>query len=327
MKDHPSNFPKLSHHPFSETSTSEDPQDRGTLEDFKKDLCLKREARQRAIAAVSSEMDRLRRDLDAEKEAHSETSKVLDLLKTQAETAAEKPEVPEPPLPSANALQRDAQRLTDVIKVSDELRGCIRLQIEKIDDLRYHLECDPENNHQRIATLKEIARVSRESFETREHQINRLKNILSQIVARLGDEKFGIEIGEDLRTEHDRHVEDIRRLKGLYDDRMRVLVDLKDSAVKEGADVKQKFKCLMKEKESVDEDLKKAEEKIDAQDSEVSNLESQLGLTKADCRDLQNQMSLINSLFSQMLLSASSADMDLDRLTQLLQVGWRREDC
>lgn len=59
---------------------------------------------------------------------------------------------------------------------------------------------------------------------------------------------------------------------------------------------------------------------IDTQDTEISNLESQLGLTKADCRDLQNQMSLINSLFTQMLLGATSADMDLDRLTQLLQV-------
>lgn len=50
-------------------------------EEFKKELILKREARQRAIAAVSSEMDRLRRELDAEKVAHSETSKVLELLK------------------------------------------------------------------------------------------------------------------------------------------------------------------------------------------------------------------------------------------------------
>lgn len=55
-------------------------------------------------------------------------------------------------------------------------------------------------------------------------------------------------------------------------------------------------------------------------DSEIINLESQLGLTKADCRDLENQMSVINNLFSQMLLGASSAEMDLDRLTQLLQV-------
>lgn len=59
---------------------------------------------------------------------------------------------------------------------------------------------------------------------------------------------------------------------------------------------------------------------MEAQDAEILNLESQLGLAKADCRDLQNQMTLINSLFTQMLLSASSAEMDLDRLTRLLQV-------
>ena len=51
-------------------------------EEFKKELILKREARQRAIAAVSSEMERLRRELDAEKVAHSETSKILELLKS-----------------------------------------------------------------------------------------------------------------------------------------------------------------------------------------------------------------------------------------------------
>ncbi|XP_015117700.1 cingulin-like protein 1 isoform X2 [Diachasma alloeum] len=316
-----------------ETSTEEESVERPTLDDFKKDLCLKREARQRAIAAVSSEMDRLRKELDAEKEAHSETSKVLDLLKTQSEKASRKSETfsigtATAPIedakvanewPEPNSIQKDAQRLTDVLKVSDELRGCIRLQIEKIDDLRYHLECEPELNAHRIETLEAIARSNRDSFETREHQMNRLKNMLSQILARLGDDKFKIEISEDLRTEHDHQVEDIRRLKALYDERMRVLVDLKDSATKDLLSTRHKLKGLVKEKESLDEDLKKAEEKIDAQDTEVSNLESQLGLTKADCRDLQNQMSLINSLFSQMLLSASSADMDLDRLTQLLQ--------
>ncbi|XP_063976902.1 cingulin-like protein 1 isoform X2 [Diachasmimorpha longicaudata] len=316
-----------------ETSTEEDSVERPSLDEFKKDLCVKREARQRAIAAVSSEMERLRKELDAEKEAHSETSKVLDLLKTQSEKASQKSETfsigtttvsledvksvcewPEP-----NSIQKDAQRLTDVLKVSDELRSCIRLQIEKIDDLRYHLECEPEINAHRIETLQTIAKSNRETFETREHQMNRLKNTLSQILARLGDEKFKIEISEDLRTEHDHQVEDIRRLKALYDERMRVLVEVKDTAAKDLVSTRHRLKGLVKEKESLEEELKKAEEKIDAQDTEVSNLESQLGLTKADCRDLQNQMSLINSLFSQMLLSASSADMDLDRLTQLLQ--------
>lgn len=58
-------------------------------EEFKKELMLKREARQRAIAAISSEMDRLRSELEAEKVAHSETAKLLeDLKEAQAQSTA-----------------------------------------------------------------------------------------------------------------------------------------------------------------------------------------------------------------------------------------------
>lgn len=142
------------------------------------------------------------------------------------------------------------------------MRACIRLQIEKIDDLRYHLECDQENNVNRITMLKNIDDTNREMFAIREAQINKLKNVLSQIVARLGDEKFHVDVNDDLRTEHDRQVEDIRRLKSLYDERIRVVVDLRDSGVKEISNVKDKLKLLSKEKEALDEDMKKSEEKV-----------------------------------------------------------------
>ncbi|KAH0569009.1 centrosomal protein of 135 kDa isoform X1 [Cotesia glomerata] len=330
----------------AETSMESDNNVRPSLEEFKKDLSMKREARQRAIAAVSSEMERLRRELDAEKEAHSETSRILDLLKSQSENASRKSEVSVGTATTVtsttstststapgtsgledwknewqrtNSVHLDAQRLTDVLKVSDELRSCIRQQIEKIDDLRYHLECEPEINAQRIETLKAITNKSREAFRQREEKINGLKSVLSQILARVGDEKLEIDVTDDLRAEHDRQLDDIKNLKSLYDERIRVIGELKESGSKELVDLKDKFKNVSYEKETLEEDFNRAQEKIDIQDTEISNLESQLGLTKADCRDLQNQMGVINSLFSQMLLSASSADMDLDRLTQLIQ--------
>ena len=49
-------------------------------EEFKKELMLKREARQRAIAAVSSEMDRLRRELEEEKTVHLQTKTMFENL-------------------------------------------------------------------------------------------------------------------------------------------------------------------------------------------------------------------------------------------------------
>lgn len=52
------------------------------MDEFRKELTLKREARHSAIAAVSSEMERLRRELDAEREAHSGTSSMLAQLRS-----------------------------------------------------------------------------------------------------------------------------------------------------------------------------------------------------------------------------------------------------
>ncbi|XP_071568850.1 uncharacterized protein [Temnothorax nylanderi] len=304
-----------------------------SMDEFRKELTMKREARHRAIAAVSSEMERLRRELDAEKEAHSETSSMLAQLRSAhsnpqdldlanrdfAKATMKEREEHKHADENEKALKRaEAQRLTRTLKVSDELRNDVRYQIEKVDDLRYHLESDPERHRQRIRCLTEVTSKARVSLIARERQTNELKNYLAQLLVRLGDRSF-LEVQDDVGVECDRQLENINALKSLYNERLRILTELKDSATKELTDVKQKLEYTLKKSENLEEELKKAEDKVDAQDSEITNLESQLGLTKADCRDLQNQMSLINGLFTQMLLGASSADMDLDRLTQLLQ--------
>ncbi|CAL7934120.1 unnamed protein product [Xylocopa violacea] len=305
------------------------PADRANIEEFKKELTLKREARQRAIAAVSSEMERLRRELDAEKEAHSETSRVLDLLRSAQSDDQARTSVDEDSKKSRSreekqedrelASQRvEAQRLTSILKVSDELRNEIRVQMDKVDDLRYQLETDPDLHRYRIHSLSEVTNRAREAVYVRERRASELKDHLAQILARLGDRSF-LEAKDDVGLECERQLENINSLKSLYNERLKVLGELKDSAVRELAATRVRLDHSVKQCECLEEDLKKADEKIDAQDTEITNLESQLGLTKADCRDLQNQMSLINGLFTQMLLGATSADMDLDRLTQLLQ--------
>ncbi|XP_011163659.2 WEB family protein At4g27595, chloroplastic isoform X2 [Solenopsis invicta] len=304
-----------------------------SMDEFKKELTLKIEAKHRAIAAVSSKMERLRRELDTEKEAHSETSSMLAQLRSVhsnsqhsdlanggfVKTMMREQEKSEQTDESEKTLKRtEAQRLTRILKVSDELRNDVRYQIEKVDDFRYHLETDPERHQKRIRCLTEMTNNARASLITRERQTNELKNYLAQLLVRLGDKSF-LEIQNDEKNECDRQLENINTLKSLYNERLRILIELKDSANKELTDMKQKLEYTLKKSENLEEELKKAEDKVDAQDSEITNLESQLGLTKADCRDLQNQMSLINGLFTQMLLGASSADMNLDRLTQLLQ--------
>lgn len=98
------------------------------MEKFKKELTLKREARHRAIAAVSSEMERLRKELDAEKEAHSETSSMLALLRSahdssqdlanDAKSTNREQEERERLDKSEKELRSaEAQRLTSILKV------------------------------------------------------------------------------------------------------------------------------------------------------------------------------------------------------------------
>lgn len=141
------------------------------MEEFRKELSLKREARQRAIAAVSSEMDRLRRELDAEKEAHSETSKILDLLKSgQATNVVTKHDVVDEEdirMVTNEALQHedndwrkimkadpeldnneaDARALTDILKVKEfapsNFDHCT-IQIETNDSKKKNLKIIPD---------------------------------------------------------------------------------------------------------------------------------------------------------------------------------------
>lgn len=86
--------------------------------------------------------------------------------------------------------------------------------------------------------------------------------MLSQIIAGLSDDKLDIDVTDDLRTEHDRQMEDIKKLKRLYDERIRVIAELKESCSKELVDLKDKFKNLTKDKESLEEDFNKAQEKV-----------------------------------------------------------------
>lgn len=137
----------------------------------------------------------------------------------------------------------------------------MRYQIEKMDDLRYYLESDPERHRQRIRCLTEVTNKTRVSLIARERQTNELKNYLAQQLVRLGDRSF-LETQDDAGVECDRQLENINALKSLYNERLKVLTELKDCAIKELTDVKQKLEYAQKKSENLEEELKKAEDKV-----------------------------------------------------------------
>lgn len=130
-----------------------------------------------------------------------------------------------------------------------------------MDDLRYHLETDPERHRRRIRCLTEATGNARESLRARECRTNELKDYLAQVLVRLGDRSF-LEVRDDAGAECARQLENINALKGLYNERLRVLTELRDSAVKELADARQKLEYTVKRSENLEEELRKAEEKV-----------------------------------------------------------------
>jgi len=274
------------------------------MEDFKKELTLKREARHKAIAVISSEMERLRKELAAEKEAHSETLNILTLLRSAPNNSQNinfadsifirsmiKEQGKQEQWNENEKMLRSVQakRLTNTLKVSyifflfmhsfitknhkcgdiniclfqisDELRNDIRYQIEKMNDLRYQLETNSECHQYRIQCLTEVTNKAHQSFIVRQCRTNELKDYLAQVLVRLGDRSF-LEIEDDESAECDRQLENINTLKNLYNERLRVLIELQNSATKELTDVKQRLDYSLKKSDNLEEELKKAEEKV-----------------------------------------------------------------
>ncbi|XP_001602394.1 myosin heavy chain, non-muscle [Nasonia vitripennis] len=287
-----------------------------SVEELRSQLVLKREARQRAIANISSEMDRLRRELESEKSAHEQTRKTLEELQQAKSTER----LADDNCGCSASERLEASRLADLLKTSEQAMSELWLQVERTDDLRFQLESGPDTEERlarSVGSLKRLSEETRASLELRKQQVNLLKDRLAQLVVRLAepcDEPWG-----ELKEELDRQGADVARSRQLSDERARILAELREHSFRQLHELKLKLENCRKENQSLDEELSRNQDKMDGQAADILNLESQLGLAKADCRDLQNQMSLINGLFSQMLLGASSAQMDLDRLTRLLQ--------
>lgn len=130
-----------------------------------------------------------------------------------------------------------------------------------MDDLRYQLESEPEQNRHIIRCLTDVTNKTRDTLNARVHRANELKDYLARNLARLNDLNH-LDYKDDVSAECERQLESINSLKSLYNERLRVLNELKDAAFKELADVKESLKNSSKDREGLEEDLRKAEEKV-----------------------------------------------------------------
>ena len=300
------------------------PEVKAELERFQAEMSTIREIRQRVMHAVSSEMERLRTELNAEREARqrleqtllhtgsSEKSKKEDALTLELEQAQQK-------------MRADKRRLKQLSQENERLQfeldnehQILTERTGNLEKLQAQLNCEREHFQNQTVTLKEVAAISKQMVIIRESQVVRLKEKLKEIEASVSN-KIHEKLSVDLKAEYESQMENIRSLKGLYEERMKVMLSEKEKLVQDSEEKSQHLKAEMKKSAEFEQQLEEMKVSLSQKEEENSNLQIQLDDSYDKSQGLANELSHINNLFTQMLVGSTASDMDLDKLTRLLQ--------
>nr|CAD7425029.1 unnamed protein product [Timema monikensis] len=255
-------------------STKRDVRVAEEIERFKAEMSIKREARQRAISAVSSEMERLRSELNSEQTLTSKNN--------------------------------------------------------EIDELKKQMEVKQEQCHKQILALKDVVSVSKQMLAIREGQVNQLEGKLQDIETSFlhkseaphDDERVNTarnEVITNLKLEYQTQIENMKTLKSLYEERMTIVNEEKDKLDQERKEMSERLEAELDKREELESVMEELKSDFARRADLISSLQTQLDMAKDETEAVSKELALINSLFTQMLVSSSTADIDLDKLTRLLQ--------
>ncbi|KAK6627174.1 hypothetical protein RUM44_009651 [Polyplax serrata] len=350
---------------------------RESLQQFRKDLSAKREARQRALSAITAEMNGLREQLQKEKNRRCNLERELETsrqnhplesilsdnssLRNEIEILRENAERLKNVSSENVRLKFEAKRLNEEMDSLNLNLG--ELKFEYYEEKRKHertmdrlkeLENACEGNRQlrsgweeerekfyekydqekeeitkRTNALKEVITITRQMLAIRESQVQELKVQLKDIEESVKKSRIMEENG--LKAEYEKQLENIKSLKSnelssiprqvLYEERVR-LMETEKKKQDEALETKEKtIDEQSKEIEDLRTQLQASQRQTNFEREECECLDRELRLTVARCKDLENEISLINNMFTQMLLGPfnTGQETDLDKLTELLQ--------
>lgn len=132
---------------------------------------------------------------------------------------------------------------------------------------------------------------------------------------------------EDLREEYETQIENIHKLRMLYEERALATriqhqreLDTEKAKTQvlevKLSDLQEDINELQEKRQKYEDKIKELEEASEENKNEIIDLQDKLDSSRLECKSLTSQMQLINNLFSQALVGP---EMDLDRLTRLLQ--------
>ncbi|XP_077288129.1 uncharacterized protein LOC143912702 [Arctopsyche grandis] len=293
------------------------------MEEFRKQLLIKREARRKIIAERSSEMQKLKQQLEEEKRAREEV--INENTRLRALIAQNSSASLGEPVPERNDdIRTSLEDLENQIQEMREQNKCIRCELAKcnlthqsvVEELTL---VNKENIELRkhVDSLKEVNKVSKDMLSIRESQLNQLKEKLLEIEKSLADREMKT-LSNDLRSEYERQLENIRSLRLLYEERARVAEVTRQNLLKDLEDQKSLVETHSKKRGELETKIEELEKEVSDKNDILGTKDDQLGLSKAESRGLKAEMTVINQLFSKMLLGYNS-NQDLDKLVLKLE--------
>nr|CAI5853434.1 unnamed protein product [Callosobruchus analis] len=302
LKQENENYKKI------QATTQQQPENSAAVKE--NEVCLQKEE----IEELRKEIIKLKRELDIQKKFDCP-----DDIQMEAERLRRENDGLKMILEEKSRLLEDSETL---IEKNRELRISIAKMQQELQELNTELiefEKERQEYNTHVLALKDVISVSKNMLQIREAQLKELKQKVENIEASLQEKEMNI-LSQDLRQEYERQLENMRSLRTLYQERSRIEKLEREQMQSQLEETKKQ----MEREQIKNKELQERMDKVEADNSkkydDIKHLESNLGLAKAESRQYQAELTVINQLFSEILLGFNnSQEIDLDKLQRQLE--------
>ncbi|XP_059045054.1 interaptin [Achroia grisella] len=291
---------------------------------FHKQLDIKREIRKQILTRHRTEKEELEKSLEKERKSKLqlyESNKQLREILSKNSI-----EIPE----ELQDIQENSELTNTILQMKDEFEklksnnnnlrknlaesnNALQSAFSDIADLN----AQNTESIKHINALKEVVTVSKTMINLREQQLNELKSKLNEIERSLADRETNM-LSTDLRQEYERQLQNIRTLRSLYEERARLSEVTRLGLVRELEEQKLLHQAEVNKCKNLSDKVEELEATVDTLHEKIDNKNTQLSTFQDETRGLKSEMSVVNKLFSQVLLGYKTK-YDLDKLVHRLE--------
>lgn len=294
------------------------------MDEFKKQLSIKREQRKEILARHRTEKEALEKSLQDERASkdklYENNQQLRELIRASGIEIPEQLQSSIDTSEFTNVIQEMKEGFERLKSDNNKLRRDLvdansSLQSAYSDIADLNAQNTESIKH--INALKDVVAVSKTMIGLREGQLNELKNKLNEIEKSLSDREANM-LSNDLRIEYERQLQNIRTLRGLYEDRARIAEVTRLGLVRDLAEQKVLLQAEVQKNRDLTDKLEAFEEKVEKLEDIIENKNIEISTSQDETKRTKAEMTVVNKLFSQVLLGYKTKQ-DLDKLVHRLE--------